>query len=562
MPAILVRCAMRAGTAFGAFPMSLLADALRAGATALALVAAPLAAFAQQQDTRPTITVAVQQISNSNALDVLQEQSNVGARVFYSLFEPLIDNERQTAELKPKPGLATAWRRIDDRTLEVTLRQGVKFHDGSEMTADDVVFTYSPARTGAGVQRPSATTGSDANATQGKLPPPAVTGYFARLFPNLERVEAVDRYTVRFINKIPDVTLEGRLARNGAEILPRAAFEAAADWTAWVRKPVGTGPYRVVEFRADNMLVLEAHDDYWGGRPPIKTLRFVVVPELAARVNGLLSGQYDFITDIPPDQVATITANSRYEVTGGPVTNHRLLVFDKNHPRLADARIRRALTHAIDRKLIADTLFDGRVKIPAGLQWEFYGPMFIGSWTTPAYDPELARRLLREAGYNGEPIPFRVLNNYYNNQVPTSQILVEMWRQVGINVQIEMKENWAQIMERTPTRAMRDWSNSAPFNDPVSSLVNQHCPGGFQQASGEYANEEFNRLCKVLEEATDPEIRRSAFARMLEIAEREDPAYTVLHQTTLLYGKRRDIEWTWSGLQSMDFRAGNFRIRR
>ena len=110
--------------------MSLLADALRAGATALALVAAPLAAFAQQQDTRPTITVAVQQISNSNALDVLQEQSNVGARVFYSLFEPLIDNERQTAELKPKPGLATAWRRIDDRTLEVTLRQGVKFHDG------------------------------------------------------------------------------------------------------------------------------------------------------------------------------------------------------------------------------------------------------------------------------------------------------------------------------------------------------------------------------------------------------------------------------------------------
>uniref|UniRef100_UPI001952AA46 hypothetical protein n=1 Tax=Stenotrophomonas maltophilia TaxID=40324 RepID=UPI001952AA46 len=71
-------------------------------------------------------------------------------------------------------------------------------------------------------------------------------------------------------------------------------------------------------------------------------------------------------------------------------------------------------------------------------------------------------------------IPYRLLNNYYTNQAATSQVLVEMWRAAGLNVEIQMKENWAQILEKTPSRAVRDWSNSAPFNDPVSSLVAQH----------------------------------------------------------------------------------------
>lgn len=224
--------------------------------------------------------------------------------------------------------------------------------------------------------------------------------------------------------------------------------------------------------------------------------------------------------------------------------------------------MRRALTHAIDRKLLVDTLFLGRTIIPRGLQWDYYGPMLIEDWTVPQFDPALAKKLLAESGYKGEPFPFRVLNNYYNNQVATAQVLVEMWRTIGANVQIEMKENWSQIMERNDSRAIRDWSNSAPFADPVSSIVNQHCPNSPQQRAGEYSNEAFNRLCTVLETSVVPAERRATFARMLAIAEREDPAYTVLHQTALLYGKRRDIQWQWSPLQSMDFRTDNFRIGR
>ncbi len=274
----------------------------------------------------------------------------------------------------------------------------------------------------------------------------------------------------------------------------------------------------------------------------------------------MLSGQYDFACDIPPDQIAGIERNPRYHVVGGTITNHRLICFDQKHPQLVDPRIRRAMALGIDRKLIVDTLWSGRTRVPHGLQWEYYDKMFLSDWPQPAFDPARARALIKEAGYKGEPIPFRVLNNYYTNQVSTAQILADMWGQIGLNVKLEMKENWQQIFERNSPRAIRDWSNSAPFGDPVSSIVNQHGPAGQQQQVGEWTNAEFNRLSEELEGSVDYERRRVVFRRMLEIAEVEDPAYTVLHQNVIFYGKRRDIQWTPSSLQYMDFRGRNFRV--
>ncbi len=508
-----------------------------------------------QADARPTVTVAVQQLSVFGVLSPVREYSNVALREYYSFLEPLVEYERQKPDLPVKPGLATSWKRVDARTVELALRRGVIFHNGDEMTAEDVAFTFGPEHMfGKG----------DANATgEGREPPAAAVANIKSLWPSLEKVEAVDKYTVRFINKEPDFTMEGRLSRIGSEIISKRAFLETPNWNAWSRKPVGTGPFKVVEFKQDNILLLEAHDAYWGGKPSARQLRFVVVPEIGSRVNGMLSGEYDFITDLPPDQVKTITANSKYEVVGGPVTNHRLIAFNKNFPALKDPRVRLAMSLAIDRKLIADTLFDGRVAIPKGLQWDYFGSMLAKDWESIGYDPARAKALLAEAGYKGEPISYRALAfNYYTNQVPVSQIMTEMWRAVGLNVVLEMKENWGGVLGETPTRGLRDWSNSAPYNDPVSSIVSQHCPRGQQQQFGEWANDEFNRLCELLEKSSDMPERQKAFRRMLEIAERDDPAYVVLYQTTLLYGKRKDIQWMWSGLQSMDFRAENLKFTR
>lgn len=515
-----------------------------------------------QADQRPSITIAVQQIANSAALEPLREQSNVGQRAFSFLFETLIMSNL-LGKLEPVPGLAESWKRIDDRTVEFSLRKGVKFHNGDELTADDVVFTFSRDRMfGPDYDISSTKTLFTSvlirDSNQGKNLPPEVPAVAKRLFPALEKVEAVDKYTVRFTNRTPDVTLEGRIGRLGSDIISRRAYEEAKSWLDWARAPVSTGPYKVREFQPDQVLVMDAHDDYWGGRPPIKSVRMVVVPEVATRINGLLAGQFDFICDVPPDQIPGIEKNPKFEVLGSTIVNHRLTVFDKNHPRLADPRIRQAFTHAINRQAIVEALWSGRTRVPAGLQWEFYGPMFVENWTVPSFDLAKAKALLKEANYKGDPIPYRLLNNYYTNQVSTAQVLIEMWRQAGLNVQIEMKENWQQIFDTNSPRAVRDWSNSAGFNDPISSIVAQHGPQGQQQQVGEWTNEEMNKLSAALEVETDMQKRRAMFKRMLEICEREDPAYTVLHQNATFTAKRKDIKWKASPSFAMEFRNTNF----
>jgi len=527
---------------------------------AAASVALPRFAIGQA-DNRPTITIAVQKISNTNTLSALREQSNVGTRLAPLYTERLIDLNYQS-KLEPVPGLATEWKRLSDTTVEFKLRPGVKFHNGAEMTAEDIVGSFSPQHM-FGETRPSVrgvtlpmTGGNPAVFTKqliADVPPVA-----RRLWPALEKIEIVDKHTVRFVNAAPDVTIEGRASVRGSDVINWQSFSDSPSWLEYARKPIGTGPYKVREIKPDTSLVLDAHDEYWGGRPPIKTLRFMEVPEASSRINGLLSGEFHFASDISPDQIPQIERSGAFDVQQSLVPNHRLIVFDKNHAPIRDPRMRRAMTHAIDRKAIVDALWGGRTVVPRGLQWDFYADMLVADWTVPNYDPALARQLIREAGYKGEPITFRVGPNYYINQTPTSQVLVEMWKQVGLNVQLKMVENWTQIFERGPERGVRDWSNSATFSDPVSSIVAQHGPNGQQQQMGEWTNEEMNQLTVELESSTDRARRRVVFARMLQICEREDPAYTVLHQNAVFTAKRREIKWKAAPSFAMDFRAHNW----
>ncbi|TKT74390.1 ABC transporter substrate-binding protein [Aquamicrobium sp. LC103] len=515
-----------------------------------------------QSDNRASVTIAVQKISNTNTLDCIREQSNVGERSLYpNLWEGLI-GRNWLGDQGPVPLLATEWKRVDDRTVELKLRDGVKFHNGDPLTVEDVAFTFGQERMFADSQPTEGKTiyvaGLETRGREAKELPVEIPANARRQWPALLGVEIVDRNTVRFVNGTPDVTIEGRLFQAGAQIMNRRAWEEAKSYDDWARRPITTGPYMVSDYKPDQSLLLVSYDEYWGGLPPLKQIRFVEVPEVASRINGLLSGEYDFACDIPPDQIVGVESNSDFEVLGGTILNHRITVFDKHHPQLENPLVRRAMTHAIDRQAIVDSLWAGRTAIPNGLQWPFYGDMFFDDWKVPEYNPELARQLLQEAGYKGDPIPYRVLNNYYTNQTATAQIQVEMWKQVGLNVEIEMKENWSQVLEHTPNRAVRDWSNSATFSDPVSSIVAQHGPNGQQQQVREWTNEEVNRMSVVLETSTDRAKRREAFRRMLEICEREDPAYTVLHQNAVFTAKPKALKWKAASAFAMDFRPGNW----
>jgi peptide/nickel transport system substrate-binding protein len=191
------------------------------------------------------------------------------------------------------------------------------------------------------------------------------------------------------------------------------------------------------------------------------------------------------------------------------------------------------------------------------MQWKFFGDLFRPDWQAPEFNPAEAKRLLNEAGYKSDPIPYQVLNNYYTAQVPTAQVLVEGWRQVGLNVEIMMKENFSETVARTPNRAVRDNSNTAFFPDPAGAME-AFGPDGQQAGTGEWRNPEADQMLTVLSTNMDRDKRRAAFRRMLEICEREDPAYTVLHQTANFTAKRRDIPWRAWPTFAMDFSAKNW----
>ena len=493
----------------------------------LAGTAAALPRFAvAQADTRPSLTVAVQKIANTNTLDPLREQSSNASERYTALVLETPIGRNQQGQLERVPGLATAWRRVDARTVELDLRPGVVTHDGRTLTAADVAWSLGPRMFG----------------PAGDIPQDCIA-VARRHWPALERVDATGPLTVRVTNRTPDLTLEGRLSAGGSEIWGRAAYEANGAWAANNRAPCGTGPYRVAEFRPDTSLTLVAHDGYWGGRPPCRQVRFLEVPEASSRLNGLRSGEYDIACDLDADAAASVSGNGAVEVLAAPVNNHRLIVFDKSHPTLRDPRVRLAMAHAVDGQAVVDGLWAGQARIPPGLQFPFYGDMLVPGWTVPPFDPGRAQTLLKDAGYKGEPIPYRIRNNYYAAEVATAQAVAEMWKAAGINAAIEVDENWPQVLDRSKPRGARDWSNSATFDDPVSSIVAQHGPNGAQQTNGEWTNAEMNALSPELESGTDPARRRQIFARMLQICEREDPAYIVLHQNAVFTGVRRGVKW-------------------
>lgn len=485
------------------------------------------------------LVVATQ--GSPRSLEPVREFSNVSWRIGFNIFESLIRIDYRDGQ-RLVPGLAQSWRRLSPTMVELTLKDGIRFHDGSVMTSDDVAFSFGERR------------------MMGQNAPGRP---ISRIFVGtIERVEAVDARTVRVVASAPDPLLEQRLAGWTSQIISRRAYEAAASFEAWERAPVGTGPYKVREFRIDDRCVLEAHDAYHGGPPPAREIVFQVMPELSARLASLATGAVDIVTELSFDQIPVVTRLPGREVVGGPILNMRVLVYDKTNPVLADPRLRRALGNAIDRRALVDSLYTGRTRVADTYQHPVFGAMNEPSRRGHVFDPDLARRLIREAGYANAPIPYRTHQGYYTLQAQTAQVLTEMWRSVGLNVQMQFMENWTQILDPSSPRGIRDWSNTLLFNDPVGSLWRLFgARGPVQNATREWTNAEFNTLGTTLESSTDAADRRRAFQRMVDIWDQEDPAGTTLHDLVMLYAKKSSIDWRPYDVEYMDFGPGNLNIR-
>lgn len=478
-----------------------------------------------------TLVVAVQRLPGS--LEPTQETSNVSLKITYNIYDKLFD-------FGPGNGvegaLATAWDYLDDQTLQVTLREGVTFHDGTAMTADDVAFTF-------GVERMMAEDAPAHVATQ---------SYLA----GLDRVEAIDDQTVIFYLNQADPRFHLKLGLWTTEIISRDHYEAVGGLEAYAEAPVGTGAYQVVEHIPGELIVLEAFDDHWRGAPAAARIEFRAVPEVATRIAGLLAGDFDIATNLPPDQLVTIEAADGLIVTGGPILNHRILAFRQtgtNAELMANADFRRALTLAVDTDLMAETIWGGRTTVPPGHQWADFGDYFVER-SGPGYDPDAARAALEASGYAGEEIVY-AYSASYTNGIPIAETMVAMWEAIGINVDFSVVESNTIRDQLNPD--LRDWSNSLPYPDPEAGMWRLWQPAMVERFGYGWENDRFIELGQILATSTDFDERAAAHAEMVEIWDFQDPAGIVLHQNALFYGQTDAIDWQPYRSQFMDFGPRN-----
>lgn len=521
-----------------------------------------LPAEAQTSDSRPAVVIATNELARG--LEPGSDTGNVDVRVIYSIFDTLI--RRDFANPLPGggerlvPGLAESWKRIDARTLEVSLRKGVTFHNGDELTADDVMFTFSPERLW----------GANSAVVEGR-----------GTFGHLEKVEKLDAHRVRFITKAPDLVLESRLAtytswivnarswlqhREAAEkqnaSLPkerqRPWLEVAIRNVKWA--PVGTGPYKFRGWKNNEFIALDANDAYWGGRPAAKSITFREVPEPATRIAGLVSGEFHIITDVPPDQTPLLAKYPDLVLSQVPLENSHVLAFNMADPLLGDKRIRHALNLAIDRDVLNKALWDGKAYTPTSHQLPAFGKLFIPDRTTFRYDPDKARALLAEAGYKGQRIGYRIIANYYARGGEAAQILLEMWKKVGLNVELEFVENFQQV--RAKGMQIYPWSNTFRLPDPAGGILISWGPKGQTVNSWKHfiLPPGYEETAAALSGADTTEARQAAFAKLLDLFEDAMPM-TMLYNPIAVFASRKNIEWSPYPIHYMDFRPDVFRIK-
>ncbi|GAB4361766.1 MAG: ABC transporter substrate-binding protein [Kiloniellaceae bacterium] len=523
---------------------------LAAAGTAMMLA---LGAPGAEAADRPDIAVAVNKLPRS--LDPGTETGNVDVRVYYSIFDTLIRRDFANPEAdggaRLIPGLATSWSRLSPDTLELKLRQGVTCHDGNPFDADDVMATFSPER------------------LWGEAPYyPKGREYFA----HLKSVEKIDPFTVRFTTNGPDVSLEHLLSGYTAFIVCDEALNAfkkdGVDYKVWMEEaanamkwnPVGTGPYKVDSYQKNDHLKLAAFDAYWDGAPAAASINFREVPEAAARISGLVSGEFDIAIELTPDQWDVLDRYSDIVAKSVVIENTHIVAFNAKDPLLSDKKLRQALSLAIDRNALIDALWRGKTFTPNGHQLPIFGPMYVKDNPGYEYDPEKAKKLLSESSYKGETITYRLIPNYYIYNVEAAQIIQEMWRAIGVNVEIEYVESFKAVRDKG--LQVYAWSNTYRVPDPSGSLLALWGPEAAVQTKYHFFEPpaEFNELSGEILKTADMTKRRAMFARMLEIFQDEMPM-TMLYNPLTTYAMRKNIEWEPYSQFYMDFRPSNFSIK-
>ncbi len=452
-------------------------------------------------------------------------------RVSFNIFDNLTSRH---PDGKLFPGLATQWDKTAPTVWQFKLRQGVKWHNGDPFTSADAKFSIE------------------------RTYDPAAKTLVATVFTTIERIEAPDPFTLVIHTKKPDPLLPARLAFYGGQIVPKKYLEQVGPDT-FNAKPVGAGPVRFVSWTKDDKLVLEANPDYWGGKIDADRVVFRPIPETSPRVAALLKGETDAITQLPPDQWTRVNQNPTTRGAGALYAGLYVLAVNSKVKPLDNPLVKQALSLAIDRAAIVKELWRGRGLIPNG-------PIAKGdnhydaSLAPLAHNPIRARERLKEAGYKNEPIVIETTVGYVANDKAMSEAIASMWKDVGVNVVVEVIE-YSVRAQKNRERSFKGlfWSDpTSTLGDPDGMMWRLLGPGGPQDY---WRHPEFDELGNAGRFSLDEKFRDDVYKKMTKIFLEHNP-WIVVIQPYEDYGLQKYVDFRVNPNQQFEVRKFNFHMRR
>lgn len=438
--------------------------------------------------------IVVAQGADARALDPHATNDQPSSNVMKQIYNTLIF---QDEDLNLSNGLAESYRAVSDTVYEFKLRPNVRFHNGEVLTSRDVKFTFDRMR-------------------EKKAPA-------AFLFDDLDRVEVIDNLTFRFILKKPFAPFITHLGHTAASILNEKATLAAGD--DFTRKPVGTGPFRFVEWKAGDSIVLERFEQYYLGPAKTKTVRFRFIPENATRAIAIETGEVDIVFGVGPDDWNRLNALPEVNALRRTGLSTAYMGLNAAKKPFDDVRVRRALNLAVDNVGATRIAYAGGFATPAK---NVLPPSVLYAKTDlPGYgfNQAEAKRLLTEAGYpNGFKVNLWVNQNTIREKY--AQLFQEQLRQVGVEVNIEVLE-WSAYLQRTAAGEhdmfILGWGTVTGDSDYGLYALFHSSQFGDAGNRTFYKNAEVDRLLDLGRASTDPAARRRAYDQAQQLIFNDAP---------------------------------------
>lgn len=457
------------------------------------------------------------------SLDPHEQLSGGTLQLSHMVFDPLL---RWNKELGFDPRLAESWERVDDTTVIFKLRQGVKFHTGNDMTAEDVVWTIERLKS---------------------------SPDFKGLFAGWTSARAVDDYTIEIKTEGPSPLIlhtatyvfpmdKDFYEEGGAEITKHGDSFAS-------QHASGTGPFTIESREQGVKMVFKRNPDYWDTASPgnVQTAVLTPIKEAPTRVAAILSGDVDFIAPVPPTDLERIDADPNVDLV--TMTGTRIITLQMNQTRneaLANMKVRQAIVYAINNEGIVEKIMKGFGTVAA--QNSPAGYVGHNSDLKPRFDLARAKALMEEAGYpDGFNATMMCPNNRYVNDYKICEAAAAMLAKIGIKIDLTTMpkaQYWPKYDERAADIMMIGWhadtEDSANFFEFLNMTPDTDTGRG-QYNSGNYSNEMVDKLTLASLTETDPQKR----AEMLQQVEKilyDEAAFVPLHWQDLAWAARRGVE--------------------